>query len=1163
MCAGSNRQSLAPLRRAGTMRSRVVLSLAGPLLMLVIANVAAAAGCQPMITDRPPIFEMTFDVRSGERIQHKVLLPPDTSVLVLAREQGLDARLEVQRDAEVIAVADSPIFRMGTQRAAFRTIRHAQYFLQIIGKEHGSSRGQVEVRAVALDRNAELERCVVIQRALAAADAQFASGQSVTLASKPASATDAASAYKSSAQGYAAVATALRPTGPSAMLAEAQHAEASALYWGVQDWEGSCMAAERAVRSYEAIGADYPAAKARALIAAALMETGPATRITCGAAPQLPTESRLDRIRRLLMSAAAFHAARNESYDQALVLNDLGLALSMADEFNQALVAFEQARELYEQTGVTQKQAQVLQNIAWTQYGLGRLSAALPLYSRALQLMQPEQDPTLYAATLNNSALAHTFAGDHDAALRELSTALTVSRAVQDKWWQVTILDNIGLVYDRIGDKDLALDFYSQSLTLGDAALSSNGRRRTLSKLANILRDKGDYARALAARKEALSLASSPSSRSIVSVQLAADYRAAGNFDEATKVLQAALAETDPPPSNFARALGLVERGEVASAQGRLVQAEQAYREAIRIFRTLDVPEREFSASLGLARVLHRRGTVDRALQELDRTLHLAEELRLQSANPELRAQLLETSRPAFDLKISILADRYFAETREPHRNQLALEALRTAEQARARALGDFARLDMSAPGTSPQLLQQRQTIYSELSSRRQRLEGLLESLPPTHPRIAPIRVDIATLRQHLNDIDAQLAAASVRPVADTAFTLDTGNMPDDVAIVEYWLGQQRALCWTMTRDGITLSDLGSSAAVTDKALALHTSLRDLISLPTQERVARARRLHEAVFTPIEAQVSGRRSLTVVADGALHYVPFAVLQAGAGTQARFVIQDHDVAVAPSARALLQRTADAASTSATRMLLVADPIYGKDDARVATNGAATPTGKRRTGKGILGIFRGASNAGSLQRLPGTAAEATAIRALFSPSEVDALEGAAATRTGFLATDFRRYRFIHIASHAVADAEIPQLSALILSTVDQQGKVINGRVLAADLLNVRFNAELLVMSGCETALGKNVAGEGLIGLQYLMLARGARVVVSSLWAVPDRETAQLMSRFYAASLRGGSSPRRALSDAMRSMVAEKSDPGIWSAFSLTTSALHDRPPSTVVR
>jgi len=1118
----------------------------------------AAVGCTAMLADHLPIFEMTFEVTGGERVSRKLLVPARTDILILARESGVDVRLEVKRGADVVAVADSPIFRSGTHRAAFRTIPHAQYSLGIVTKERGAAPGRVEVRVVALESTAEPEPCSVLQRALAAADAQFATGQLVTLGSDPSAGTDAASAYKASAEGYAAVAASLAVAGPSALLAETQHAEASALYWGVQDWEGACMAAERAMRSYEAIGAMYPAAKAEALLGAALMETGPAAKITCGATPQFEAESRLERSRRLLASAAAFHGARGEAYDQALALNDLGLAFQMDEKFDEAMAAFEQARVLYERSGETQKQAQVIQNIAWTDFGLGRVSSALPLYSRALALMQPEQDPTLYAATLNNSALASTYAGDYDTALRQLSTALALSRRVQDKWWQVTILDNIGLVYDRIGDRDFALDFYGQSLALGDAALISSGRRNTLSKVATILREKGDYAGALAARKEALALASSPSSRSIVSINLAADYRAAGNFDEAVKALRSVLSGSQSPPSDYARASALLERGHLGYEQGTLVEAESDYRESLRMFHALDAPTREFAASLGLSRTLYRRALTDRALRELVRTLQLAEEVRQQSANPELRAKLLETSRPAFDLKISILAQGYFSPTAQPRKSELALEALRTAEQARARALADFTRLDMNAAGAPPQLLQQRRSIYAELSTRRQRLESMLETSAPSKPRVAIIRSDIATLRQRLNDIDAQLAAASIRPAAaDIPLTIDQQAIPADVAVVEYWLGSQHTLAWTITREEIVLVDLGSSAPITDAALALHTSLRSLSSISTQQRLLQARRLHDLIFSPIEARVSRKKALTFVADGALHYVPFAVLQSR-GAQGRFVIEDHDLAVAPAARTLFQRAPEE-STSARRMLLVADPVYGKGDSRLAmTDVRAKVT---RANAGIQGPFRGASAADTLQRLPGTAAEAAMIRSLFKKDELDTLEGIAATRDRFLATDFHDYRFIHIASHAVADAEIPQLSALIFSTVDQNGKSINGRVLGADLLNIRLNAQLLVLSGCETALGKDIRGEGLIGLQYIMLARGAQSVMSSLWAVPDRETAELMSRFYAATLQQGSSPRVALSDAMRSLISNQSDPGIWSAFSLTTSALRDRPPSTV--
>ena len=1117
-------------------------------------NAVPTEGCPAMLANHLPLFEMTFDIADSQRVSRKLLLPARRDVLILAREHDVDVRLEVKRGADVVALADNPIRRTGIQRALFRTLPDTIYSLDIVRKKHGQTKGRVEVRAIALAPDLDADQCVATNRALAAADAQFAAGQLITLGIKSDAGKGAASAYKASADGYAAVAASLTAGGPSAKLAEAQHAEAGVLYLGVQNWEESCMAAERAVQTYSAIASDYGAARAQALLAAALMETDPATKVTCGASAQFDGESRLERIRRLLSSAASFHAARGESYDQAVALNDLGLAASMEDDFEAAMTAYEQARKLYESTGESLRQAQVLQNIALANFDLGRVSAALPLYSRALALLQPDQDPTLYAAILNNSALASTFAGEHDTALRQLSQALALSRSAQDKWWQVTILDNIGLVYYRIGDRELALDFYEQSLALGSTALISSIRKRTLAKMATILREQGDYARALKAREEALALTSSPSLHSILSIQLATDYRTAGNFAEAAKVLDTVLGDSQATLDELPRALALLERGHLAFEQNAPTAAESDYKSAIRTFRTLDIPEREFEASLGLARSLYRRAGADPALHELQRTLQLAEELRRQSANPELRARLLETSRPAFDLKISIDADRYFSRAPAARDNELALEALRTAEQARARALDDFTRLDMNASGAPPRLLQQRQAIYSELASRRERLESLLEASPAGSPRIAAVRADIATLRQQLNDIEAQLAAASLgRTTGDASFSIDVQAMPEDVAVVEYWLGRERALAWTITRDAVTLFDLGSSVPINDAARALHGSLRGFASIPLQQRLRDSRQLYDAVLRPIQAQLSGKQVLTVVADGALHYVPFGVLQAQTG---RFAIQDHDVALAPSIRMLFQRNADQDRPTTTRMLLVADPLYGKDDSRLDVRDSRVKSAPSPAHTSILARFRGGEvNATKLQRLPGTAAEAQAIRRLFQSSQIDTLEGAAATRDRFLATDLHDYRFIHIASHAVADAEIPQLSALILSTVDRSGQPINGRVFAADLLNVRLNTDLLVLSGCETALGKNVAGEGLMGLQYVMLARGARAVISSLWAVPDRETAQLMSRFYAASLGRELGPRAALGEAMRSMIAENSDPGTWSAFGLTTSVLRD--------
>jgi CHAT domain-containing protein len=187
---------------------------------------------------------------------------------------------------------------------------------------------------------------------------------------------------------------------------------------------------------------------------------------------------------------------------------------------------------------------------------------------------------------------------------------------------------------------------------------------------------------------------------------------------------------------------------------------------------------------------------------------------------------------------------------------------------------------------------------------------------------------------------------------------------------------------------------------------------------------------------------------------------------------------------------------------------------------------------------------------------TGREAAAVALLFAPDHVDRLEGFAATKDRFLAAPLDRYRVIHVASHAMTDAQILGLSALALSAFDPTGKKIDNLVFAADFLPLRLNADLVVLSACDTALGKNVAGEGLMGLRYIVLARGAGAVVASLWEVLDEPTSELMTAFYRSFLGGHKSVPAALSEAMRTMLSgSNADPYKWGSLTATISAPGD--------
>jgi CHAT domain-containing protein len=264
---------------------------------------------------------------------------------------------------------------------------------------------------------------------------------------------------------------------------------------------------------------------------------------------------------------------------------------------------------------------------------------------------------------------------------------------------------------------------------------------------------------------------------------------------------------------------------------------------------------------------------------------------------------------------------------------------------------------------------------------------------------------------------------------------------------------------------------------------------------------------------------------------------------------QFVAMQHDIALTPAAWVLDTNGARAQPHDRRGLLLVADPVYQADDPRLTAVQHAVVTPQASARRALDPARRG------YRRLPFTAQEAAQISAQFSPADVDQLTGLNATRDRLLSLDWSKYRFIHIATHGIVDAQVPGLSALILGSYDASGAVVDGAVRVADLSLQTLTADVAVFSACDTALGKEVLSEGLVGIGSTTLARGARAVVASLWPVSDEIGARLMTEFYRHLLHDSMSPPAALGAAMRSVVSHdaSADPALWAAFQVSVVAL----------
>jgi CHAT domain-containing protein len=244
-------------------------------------------------------------------------------------------------------------------------------------------------------------------------------------------------------------------------------------------------------------------------------------------------------------------------------------------------------------------------------------------------------------------------------------------------------------------------------------------------------------------------------------------------------------------------------------------------------------------------------------------------------------------------------------------------------------------------------------------------------------------------------------------------------------------------------------------------------------------------------------------------------------------------------------------------------VLADPVFDKNDERVRARLATTQPAESKTAPpsaDAIDLTRSLDRAsrdvdgneerGSRARLPFTRQEARAILALApagSRREAIDFDASRATATS---GELGQYRYVHFATHGFLDNVHPELSGLVLSQVDRDGNEVDGFLRLVEIFNLKLPAELVVLSGCRTGLGKEVNGEGLIGLTRGFMYAGAARVLVSLWDVNDQATAELMARFYRGLLKEKLSPASALRAAQIEQQREKGreSPYFWAGFTL---------------
>jgi CHAT domain-containing protein len=445
------------------------------------------------------------------------------------------------------------------------------------------------------------------------------------------------------------------------------------------------------------------------------------------------------------------------------------------------------------------------------------------------------------------------------------------------------------------------------------------------------------------------------------------------------------------------------------------------------------------------------------------------------------------------------------------------------------------------------------------------------------------LKLELSQLESELENTQVQIRKASPQYAALTQpqplkLKEVQAQLDPDTVLLEYALGEERSYLWAITNDSLTSYELPKEEQIKQNALQVYelltarsASRRGESLEQRQERIkqaetklpAAAESLSNTLLAPAAAQLANKR-LVIVADGALQYIPFAMLpepkslESGvasresnkrgyrtpdSGLQTRDfgapLIVNHEIVSLPSASALaIQRTELSGRKAAPKLLaVIADPVFDRTDARFTTltDGSEKTQAQAVTFNDARSIEHLAENsldkAGVttvrvIPRLPFTRQEANQLLALTAKGSSFSAVDFQANRATVLDPALSQYRYVHFATHGFLDSERPGLSALLLSMVNAQGKPQDGFLRANDIYNLKLPAELVVLSACQTGLGKEIKGEGLVGLTRGFMYAGAARVVVSLWSVNDKATADLMTKFYEKMLKQYQRPAVAL-------------------------------------
>jgi CHAT domain-containing protein/tetratricopeptide (TPR) repeat protein len=796
---------------------------------------------------------------------------------------------------------------------------------------------------------------------------------------------------------------------------------------------------------------------------------------------------------------------------------------------------------------------------------MGRYSEALKNFDQVLKIARGMEDKLYEEGVVGFLASIYVLQGDYTRAIATFQEALSVAKESDSRgsaYNSGRYLGNIGYLYFQLGDLLTAGHNYELGLELARKADDLAGQANILKNLGELMVAQKEFGRAITYYKQALETEekrSGSTSRSFYYSVLLNLHLLTGDYQKAKETIDQALKNARELKTRLVEPQLFNYLGDLHLQLNEPEIAVKAYQDSLQSNDSLDNPSYALVAHGGLARAYQRLGQLDDARIHYLKAVEVMESVRAKLGGAEEKAGFYQNKVEVYKNLIAVLL-----KLSEEHPEQdLASKAFHVAESARARAFSDqLAEAGMNLEqNLEPDLLKRQREIQTRVSNLNAQLinERSKESAKQDKEKIKGWEEALSKADEDIVDWLRELRRRNLR-YADLKYpeplTLEQAQrmLADRSLVLAYSLGEQESFLFAVSRDDYRVAKLPRSSDIGESVEKLIAAISDGSGASLEKYRVQAVKLYKELIQPASDLLAGKRELIIIADDSLHRLPFEALISPSIADSIVVRADHSkwpylvrklsISYAPSVSVLASLRDYHRGTGAPQKAFVAyaDPKYDQQN---------TPA--------MFATFRSAGDGQQLRLvpLPKSRAEVEGIAKLFAKGQTDLYLQDLASEENVKAKDrLSRYRIVHFSAHGLYNEKRPRFSGIVLSLpkLDKEGVPLSdedGLLSAYEILNLKLNADLVVLSACQTGIGKEIKGEGMMGLTRAFMYAGTPSVVVSLWNVNDRSAADLMVRFYKRLWKPGSEKldkAEALRKAQLEVIDTGSKPYHWAPFIL---------------